>query len=644
MTTYRDQKAIRQQRARNTDIALTITIMLVIVGAFLLRPMPFPPLLKLPAALMMAVSTFVYVGARSQWNRGRYWFWFLLGIMVSIIPGFQNPVVGLIIMVIWDVMLLGKLSDHQASDSIMLRGQELMTSPPDEILRHMKETRQFEYAFIWGGMGQPMSYATKNNVVVGTVGSGKTLTINMFMRSVFKDTLQYGSQRGIIFDPKGENLSILYGCVPERKVIIMNPFDQRCVAWDMAKDITNPQSASALANILVPMGPNEKDRYWRDTVVRLMTGVVIALNFLAPRNWELRDILIIMQDEDLLRYVLESHSMTNRYLNVLGSDNTKANITSTISTKLQDFEIVAACWHLAERRISLQEWMDERLILLLGESEIAREPLRAINRLIFTRAAQMLLSQPEADQTQGAPNTYIVIDELPSIGKLDSLKTLATKGRSKGVCITVGFQDLEDMHHVYGKEVANTMLGQFNNKAFLRMNSPPTANWACEIFSEHEFMETRTGTSTSHGAKGDSRSESKNMTRAIRKTVMPIELLGMAPPGPDTGLKGYYHIQGLAYSITMPWSEVMQLQPKRHQGIPDFLPRGETDYWLFPFNYDDVERLDLKDIGHEILEDEVDLLNLEEEDENAYWVRPMPTPSCPNPPPQRMIFKPQANP
>ncbi|MBE9110669.1 type IV secretion system DNA-binding domain-containing protein [Nodosilinea sp. LEGE 07298] len=558
---------------------------------------------KMLVGLMIFLSTSFCLALRGETAQITYWFHYTCGMLVLIIPGLTSPYLGVGINVLWLLLLISKTGNKAMPTQVTIRGEEAATQAP--VAEFQRQIAAADSGFFWAAMQMPLKYATRNNMVVGTVGSGKTLTIDMFMASVLREVAPGQNRRALIFDPKGENLSTIKGCAPYAPIYILNPFDQRCVAWDMAHDITNPADAQTFAEIMIPANHQEKDPFWRDTVLSLMEGLVIWFILHAPGVWNLRDIVLIMQNELMLRSVLSSDQRTENYLNTLGSQNTSANIFSTLSVKLRPYGLVAACWQRATQKISLSEWINTPSILLLGESETAPVPVRAINQLIFTRVAQLLLNLPEQNQNTHAVSTFIIMDELPALGKLDRLKTLATKGRSKGVSITIGFQDLEDMQHVYGKEIANTILGQCNNKAFLRLSSSYTAQWVCDLFGEYEFLDRSTGQSTSSGNKGNSQNNSENWSRANRKVVMPIELTSMAAPDArlEIGLQGFYHVQGKAFRETIPWPDLKQYLPQRDTSVPDFVERSPADYWIDPLTPADLARLNLSWLADEIFDE-----------------------------------------
>src|SRR5262249_19376606 len=143
---------------------------------------------------------------------------------------------------------------------------------------------------------------------------------------------------------------------------------------------------------------------------------------------------------------------------------------------------------------------------------------------------------------------------------------LLTKGRSKGAAVVLGFQDIAGLYDVYGKEVAEELVGQCSTKAILRLNSPETAAWASRVLGTHEVIESRRGQSRSYqrsltakGTWGDSISHGL----ATRPLVLESEFFDLPETNPENGLTGYFiTAAGGAYKDHLPGSWIAsQLKP-----------------------------------------------------------------------------------
>lgn len=454
----------------------------------------------------------------------------------------------------------------------------------------------------WGMMRLPSRVATSHFAIVGSTGSGKTISIRLLMQSVLPFIGQGNDQRALIYDAKQDMVSILAGINLACEVLILNPFDKRGVAWDMAKDITSPATAQQIATILIPENKNASQPFFSDAARHLLSGVFISFIKKCPESWTFRDVLIALKSQERLKKVLSETPETKDLVEQYFSDATTArNVMSTVATKMQRYEFIAAAWSKAERKISLREWLDGEFILVLGNDEATRTALDAINQVIFKRLSELILAQTESETRR----TWVFLDELRQAGKLEGLSSLLTKGRSKGASVILGYQDIEGLREVYGYQLANEIAGQCANKAILRCDSSDTAKWASALFGEREVLERResisksSGSSQSNyslGAGSTSKGESSQVSEQVlkRDVVLPSEIMDIPPTTPETGLSGYYLTPLVgAYYVTAEGSFIAQELIPRDENALDVDPREEADQYLKPWENVDLERLNL---------------------------------------------------
>ena len=152
---------------------------------------------------------------------------------------------------------------------------------------------------------------------------------------------------------------------------------------------------------------------------------------------------------------------------------------------------------------------------------------------MFTRVAELLLNQAE-DPTR---RTWVVFDELKEAGRLDMLPRLLTKGRSLGVRLAIGFQDIDGIQATYGDKLANELVGMCANKAILHVDGHTTATWAAQLIGEAEIRERTV--STTHGSQGISETVSEHIVK--REAVLASELMTLPLPDREN-FWGYYII------------------------------------------------------------------------------------------------------
>jgi hypothetical protein len=470
-----------------------------------------------------------------------------------------------------------------------VRGRRLLTAPEALILAG-KALPAGDPGLFWGGTPIPSQAATTHFMVVGATGSGKTLTIRLLMQEVLPQIGQGHGHRAIIYDAKRDVLSHLQGMKLGCPIVTLHPFDWRCAAWDLAADITCPATARQVATILIPHEKHSAQPFFADAARHLLAGVLIALLKTAPGQWTLRDVLLILRSKERLRQVLELVPETQGLTQYFEPEHTFLCILSTLATKLAAYEFIAAAWSRAGTKLSLRQWLHEEYILVLGNDETTRSALDPLNRVLFRRLVELILNQPDSETRR----TWVFLDEVREAGSLDGLSRLLTKGRSKGACVVLGFQDIEGLRDAYGERVAHEITGQCTNKAILRLESPQTAQWATEVIGAAERLEYRDNSSVSVGHRGGTAGHNTAEQLIKREVILPSEFMEFPPTDRTNGLTGIYVTPYTgAYSATLsPGYLTAALRP-RAEDVPDLVERPEEHQYLFGWTSGDLARLGL---------------------------------------------------
>ena len=394
-----------------------------------------------------------------------------------------------------------------------------------------------------GRLRIPSEAACSHLAIVGATGSGKTILQRLLMQSVLPRIGDGHGHRALIYDPKQDMGSILAGMKLKCPVYLLNPLDARSVSWDMAADILSPASALQVASMLIPESKHDSNPFFAQAARHLIYGVIIAF-IQARRPWTFREMLLLLRDPKRLQRHLEGTEATRFLLQYFEHTSTLQNIVSTLLAQLAPFEVIAAAWDQGKTSISLAQWMKDESILVLGNDEENRTAIEAMNRLIFRRISDLVLAQDElTDFGPRARRTWFFLDEIREAGRLEGLSRLLTKGRSKGAAVVLGFQDIAGLHDVYGKEVAEELVGQCSSKVILRLNSPETAAWASRLFGSREVLESRRGHSRdfrnglpSLGPTGESISHGV----VTRRVVLDSEFFDLPVTNFQNGVTGYF--------------------------------------------------------------------------------------------------------
>ena len=492
------------------------------------------------------------------------------------------------------------LHDDEPSNEVLVRGKSFLSLDRAREISRMKVANDSP-GVEFGWITVPESQATTHFAVVGATGGGKTLLIRFLMQSTLPRIKKGSDSRALIYDPKRDMLPILHGLKLDCEIVTLHPFDKRCAAWDMAKDILSPASADQMATILIPAEKNSSSPFFTDAARALMAGVITVFIKKCPEEWTFRDLILTLKNTERLKTVLLSCEETKDLVEQYFSNERTANdVVSTIATKIQRYQYVAAAWDKAERKISLKDWANSEFVLVLGNDEETRSAVDALNQVIFKRVSELLLNQTESFTRR----SWVILDELREAGTLPGLPSILSKGRSKGVCVVLGFQDIEGLGvAMRDNRLANEIVGLCSNKAILRLDSAETARWASAQFGDQEVEQKKItssdGKSSNDYKFGGSTSSSTSETWANLKkqAVMPVQFLDLPPVEKSGALHGFYIVPSIGtYRANIRMSgehSILSDLIPTDPNTPGYLERSKDDQFLRPWDDTDLKRLKL---------------------------------------------------
>lgn len=456
--------------------------------------------------------------------------------------------------------------------------------------------RPSEPRIVWGGLALPASVASSHFLVAGTTGSGKTVTVNLLLKSVLPHIAPGSDWRALIYDAKTEIVSQLGDMGLRCPIHILNPLDARSAAWHMARDLRTPEEIREASILLFPPPKEGKNDFFDKSAANLLEGVMHSFKKRTPGAWDLRDILLAMGSKARLKEVLSwapEHN-ADRIELYFGNARTANDIMATIANQIAPYRVIAAYWHNSPRRVSLEDWAKGESILIMGNSHRATEALRDINRVMFRRLSQIILDVPNSTPRR----SWIFLDEFAKAGRLDGLDELMTKGRSKGVSAVLAFQDISGVKEVYGDNIAEEMMAQVGSKAILRLQGSQSAKWAEATFGDEEITEFRFNESQTSTPQGGSASSGLSEHRDVHPIVRAAEFLAIPHAGQPgvSALSGFYNTAQVGpYRYDLPLALVAKHFPPRRGflKLADFEERPASQGYLEPWTREELARLGL---------------------------------------------------
>jgi Type IV secretion-system coupling protein DNA-binding domain len=332
-------------------------------------------------------------------------------------------------------------------------------------------------AITLAGFVVPAIDETKHFKLIGTTGTGKTTAV----QEIMINALARGD-RAVIADPDGGYLRRFYN--KDRGDIILNPFDDRSVKWDLFAEIRNAYDVEQLARSLIP-DHDGVDRSWRGYARTYFSAITRQARAAGIEDvGELYRLLIVADTLELRTLVRGTPAQP-----FLDEHNSRMfdSIRSVTSSA------VGALAYIAQQKsakFSVRDWVNE------NKPGVLFIPYKAgqIAALRSTISGWMRLAIFETmDHGHENARLWFVVDELDALGQIDGLKdALARLRKFNGRCV-LGFQSIAQVSSTYGQGDAHTIVENCGNTLILRCSSSEgggTARFASQLIGEREVLRT----------------------------------------------------------------------------------------------------------------------------------------------------------
>lgn len=399
--------------------------------------------------------------------------------------------------------------------------------------------------------------------IVGTSGSGKSTAIKHILAAVEGRP----AQRAVIVDPDGGYARQFFD--PARGDRILNPFDARTAGWDIACDVVEDYEARHLAAALIPDAPGESGE-WRTYAQTLTAAVILSLRARGELTIEALYRAMVLSDDAILSELVDGTPAARFF----SKDNERMlnSVRSVAATAL------AALAHVRSGDLSLKKYArsDARAWVFISYKADQIAELKGIISAWTRLVIFALMSRPEGDS-----GTWLVVDELDSLGRISGLTDALPRLRKFGGRVILSFQSVGPTHELYGHGFAAALVENASNTLILRCSdsgdrSGGTAKFASSLIGEREVMRTTKSTSETQGsslqhglriAPGTSRSKvsGTHSARVVEPAVLPAQVEGLA------NLHGYVHSHGTGW-----WSRCTLPLFEREPIAAAFVPRARA--------------------------------------------------------------------
>jgi len=330
--------------------------------------------------------------------------------------------------------------------------------------RHDREGVSFLGAF-WGENKWRLDYGTgtfhlsgedaaRGILTLGGAGSGKTQGVIL---PVIGDRMLAGHSL-VVADPQGELKEhvIRFAQVTGHLVAVHDPTSSAGPRYNLAADILSVSDARAIADVLVPSAQGD-NRFWTDSAAALLAACLIRFDTLGDIYNALNDLKALA--DTLAAGKDDASLLANAFIASAKSDGKVAsNVVATLATALTG-------WASADVRANTSS-SDFGAEMIVSQPTVVVLTCPGRMRAVYASylgatLRKLMLDLDTIGEQNGGPLPVpvgVVLDEFPTLGKLDSLVADVNLVRKRRISILIGAQTKGQFHLIYGQEGTQALL------------------------------------------------------------------------------------------------------------------------------------------------------------------------------------------
>lgn len=465
--------------------------------------------LQTGAAIFCFVSAYIVRG----WRIGRFgswltWLLIFIGIYIMLPASFPAWLGQLLVVIASGAHFYFLFFAGQGDNDGYVRGAQLTNAAKV----NAKQLKGRQSRFTIGGVNVPIDIEPRNFLLAGSPGTGKSQALTVALDSLIADKAM-----AVIADASGIYCQRYYD---SKRDVILNPLDARSVKWSPLAEIKSAADIASVCKSLMPDGEGES-RQWTTYAQECLDAIISHVYANCGTNGDIYE-LAVSADIKTLREVFAGTPAAA--LVTEGNDRMFGSVRGTLSEAMRAFKYLDKSVGAANS-FSIVDHItrDKPGIIFLTYQQQHRAALaRLIASCIDVAARSVLMLPPKLDR-----RVVFALDELPLLGKINSIIELATNGRKHGAVIFAGLQTISQLRELYGRETAQTLLACLGSWLILQIADAETAEYMSKQLGDTEQIRVNRSGGSSNTDSG--RSESSNWNEQIHKdkVILASQLQGL---------------------------------------------------------------------------------------------------------------------
>lgn len=386
-----------------------------------------------------------------------------------------------------------------------------------------KVLRRQNSRFAVGKIPVPIDLETRGFLLAGAPGTGKSQTLTHAL-----DSLRSDGATAIIADASGIYTSRFF---EEGKDVTINPFDNRCAAWSPLAELESIADIPAMCKSLIPDADGEA-RVWSSYAQTALGAILEHCLEAGANNGEIFRLTAVADLEELRSIFAGTPAQP---LAAEGNEKMFASVRGSMTDALPAIRhldpAVGADGFSIRKHIATGApgW------IFLSYQQQHRDTLRSLIAACADVSARAVFGLPPSPTRR----VIFALDELPLLGKIQSIVDLATNGRKHGAVIFAGLQTIAQINAIYGRDTAQTLLACLGSWLVLRVSDAETAEYMSKYLGDEEKTRiVKSGGKSSQVLQNGSTSSNWQEQVVKDRVVLPSELQAL----PD--LRGIFNLAG----------------------------------------------------------------------------------------------------
>ncbi|EOC1314852.1 type IV conjugative transfer system coupling protein TraD [Cronobacter turicensis] len=374
----------------------------------------------------------------------------------------------------WFITRIGR----RESEDEYISGMQL-TDKPAEVNKLLRQNGELSDLRV-GDLHMVKRVEVMNFLIHGTIGVGKSTLIRWLL-----DHIRKRGDRAIIYDSGCTFTETHYN--PQTD-FILNAHDERCANWQMWGECIDTVDYENLAASLIPV-EGDSDPFWVSSSRTIFSDLAIRMSADPERSIEKFLMTLLSLSMKSLREYLANTPSANLVEEKI--EKTAISIRSVVTNYAKALRYLQGLDDGTKPPFTIREWMTsgryDNSWLFISTQARHRKSVRPLISMWLSMTTLLLQSMGENSERR----VWFIIDEKTSLQRIPEFAETLAEARKFGGCFVIGIQNMAQLIHVYGREMARSIFDLLNTRMYGRSPSAEMAKVVEEDLGNQRRKEAR---------------------------------------------------------------------------------------------------------------------------------------------------------